>query len=87
MLIFGGMNNNNYLGSSMFTIVLDSLIYNYIHTHKVIKDSMLLPKDVIENYENRKIVEDYEKRRRSLQKGTIKMNTNKSLPHIKKQHD
>ena len=33
LIIFGGMNNNNFLGSSLFVINLDFSYYNFFHNY------------------------------------------------------
>ena len=80
LIIFGGMNNNNYIGSSLFIINLD-LNFPQLLKAAQMSANMSLEKDINSNEKDSKnIMQDLPK---DLQKYELGIISNCSLPPIK----
>ena len=77
LIILGGMNNSNYIGSHLFIVNLD---FSYSHTHKSQEEIL------IKQLENRNDIESKKRLARlknELRKNQLGLVTNIDLPDIK----
>ena len=77
LIIFGGMNNNNYIGSSLFIVNLD---FSYSNNIKSAEEMMIKELESKTDVESRKKLN---KIKSDLKKNQLGLVTNISLPEIK----
>ena len=77
MIIVGGMNNNNYIGSSLLVINLD---FSFNSQHKSFEEIMIKKLEGKDDFESQKKIMKIKDELKRAQLGVI---TNISLPPIK----
>ena len=77
LIILGGMNNNNYVGSSLFIVNLD---FSYSNNIKSIEEKMIKELELKSDIDSRRKLNRIKSDLRKNQLGLV---TNVSLPEIK----